>query len=47
LAQYNTLIGKLPSEIQGPLNLLTGAIGMLYTADESQILRRQEANAQN
>jgi hypothetical protein len=30
LSGYNNLIGKLPSEVQGPLNLATGAMGMLY-----------------
>jgi hypothetical protein len=30
LGQYNSLIGKLPSEVQGPLSLLTGTADIWY-----------------
>ena len=42
LSRYDELIGKLPSEMQGPLTLMTGGMNMLYEAEESQVLRRQE-----
>jgi hypothetical protein len=42
LSRYDELIGKLPSEMQGPLSLMTGGMGMLYEAEESQVLRRRE-----
>ena len=41
LAGYNSLISKLPEQVQGPLNLATSALGMVYQAEESQILRAQ------
>jgi hypothetical protein len=41
LGRYNELIGKLPSEMQGPLTLMTGGMDMLYEAEESQVLRRR------
>lgn len=32
LSRYNELIGKLPSEMQGPLSLATGGMSMVYEA---------------
>lgn len=46
LSRYNELIGKLPSEMQGPLSLATDAMSMVYEAEESQVLRRREAGLQ-
>ncbi len=45
LSGYNSVISQLPSEVQGPLSLITGAAGMFLTADQNLILRRQEENA--
>ena len=42
LAQYQTLIGKLPSEVQGPLNLGMIGMNMYYEGQEIQINRREQ-----